>query len=137
MTAPRDARAFFRPSLARTACTLALLLTLSGCDALDPCSGITRPALRVRVQEAGTLLPIAAGSTIRIEKGGTAETHTFPAEAAFNDAVYESRANTPGVYDVRVTKAGYAEGTSRPTVARAACESPRQRDVTVFLTKAP
>lgn len=110
---------------------------LTGCEALDPCSSYEMPALRIRLQEEGSLLPIAGGASITVTANGRAESHAFPSDAQQDTASYLTRSQDPGQYVIEVTKPGYAAGRADVRVSQSSCGRAKQQNVVVYLRRLP
>ncbi len=100
---------------------LASAMGSAGCQAFVPCGNdLIYNAVTVFVTDASTGKGIAPGATAIITFRADTESHTFPMTAADGDG-YASRFDKAGTFNIRVSKAGYADWNQSVSVSGDRC----------------
>lgn len=105
--------------------TALLLVGLVGCDnpfASDVCTLGASAAVEVRVEDAISGQPLAAGSTLLLREGAFVDSVAIPLDATgFDDRplVTPNSIERAGTYEVIVRRAGYAEWARADVVVTA------------------
>jgi hypothetical protein len=111
------------------------LAVSAGCEwfAVTGCDASAKPGIHIRIVDAHTNLPAAAGATVTITDGDYVEVEVVSADPAENDRVIGAAYERPGTYQITVAKAGYLMATLSGVVVTDGDCHVRTRFVTVAI----
>lgn len=76
----------------------------------EDCADIVHPALRIEVVDSATSQPILDGVTVVIRSGSAVDTLSgVRTDSDPERVVYQGGTGRPGIYEVEVTRPGYAD----------------------------
>jgi hypothetical protein len=88
---------------------LICLAASAGCEwfGVTACDASAKPGLRIRIVDASTTAPAAAGARVTIADGDYVEVEVVPTDASEDDRVIGAAYERAGTYQITVEKAGY------------------------------